>query len=85
MRPCEEKFKAAAEAMRFSDAEQRRMMATALAAGVQYSGSELGAPGFSGTEDILGDLFGFGDVLATAPPAADRRAARNADLRYDLK
>ena len=47
----------------------------------------LGAPGFGGIEDILGDLFGFGDVFGAGGRAGSRRSAvqRGADLRYDLE
>ncbi len=47
----------------------------------------LGAPGFGGIEDILGDLFGFGDVFGggRAGGRDDQRRRRGADLRYDLE
>src|SRR5438045_7155069 len=86
----EEKFKEAAEAYSvLSDGEQRRRYDRFGHAGVS-SGSGAGgwgAPGFGGIEDILGDLFGFGDVFGGGARTGGRRAAaqRGADLRYDLE
>ena len=84
----EDKFKEAAEAYAvLSDAEQRRRYDRFGHAGVSSSaGASWGAPGFGGIEDILGDLFGFGDVFGGARAGARRSAAqRGADLRYDLE
>jgi molecular chaperone DnaJ len=44
-----------------------------------------GAPGFGGIEDILGDLFGFGDVFGARGGTRRSTAQRGADLRYDLE
>ena len=84
----EEKFKEAAEAYSvLSDAEQRQRYDRFGHAGVSgAAGQSWGAPGFSGIEDILGDLFGFGDVFGGGRSGARRTAAqRGADLRYDLE
>jgi len=85
----EEKFKEAAEAYSvLSDAEQRRRYDRFGHAGVSSSANagNWGAPGFGGIEDILGDLFGFGDVFGGGRGGARRSAAqRGADLRYDLE
>jgi molecular chaperone DnaJ len=84
----EEKFKEAAEAYAvLSDTEQRRRYDRFGHAGVSSNaGASWGAPGFGGIEDILGDLFGFGDVFGGARPGSRRSAAqRGADLRYDLE
>lgn len=85
----EEKFKEAAEAYSvLSDAEQRRRYDRFGHAGVSSSAGagNWGAPGFGGIEDILGDLFGFGDVFGGARGGARRSSAqRGADLRYDLE
>jgi molecular chaperone DnaJ len=65
----EEKFKEAAEAYSvLQDAEQRRRYDRFGHAGVASGGGSgaWGAPGFGGIEDILGDLFGFGDVFGGA-------------------
>src|SRR3954465_8433766 len=62
----EEKFKEAAEAYSvLSNAEQRKRYDRFGHAGVSSSAGagSWGAPGFGGIEDILGDLFGFGDVF----------------------
>src|SRR5437660_12070684 len=85
----EEKFKEAAEAYAvLSDAEQRKRYDRFGHAGVSSgAGASWGAPGFGGIEDILGDLFGFGDVFGAGARGASRRSAqqRGADLRYDLE
>jgi molecular chaperone DnaJ len=83
----EEKFKEAAEAYSvLSDSEQRRRYDRFGHAGVSSSGPAWGAPGFGGIEDILGDLFGFGDVFGGGRGGSRRSAAqRGADLRYDLE
>lgn len=86
----EEKFKEAAEAYAvLSNSEQRQRYDRFGHAGVSSSaaGEAWGAPGFGGIEDILGDLFGFGDVFGGSGRAGTRRsmAQRGADLRYDLE
>src|SRR5215212_6094748 len=85
----EDKFKEAAEAYSvLSDAEQRRRYDRFGHAGVSSSagGAGWGAPGFGGIEDILGDLFGFGDVFGGGRGGTRRTSAqRGADLRYDLE
>ena len=85
----EEKFKEAAEAYSvLQDAEQRRRYDRFGHAGVSSGAGagSWGAPGFGGIEDILGDLFGFGDVFGGARAGSRRTAAqRGADLRYDLE
>ena len=85
----EDKFKGAAEAYAvLSDPEQRRRYDRFGHAGVSSAaGAAWGAPGFSNIEDILGDLFGFGDVFGAGGRAGSRRsvAQRGADLRYDLE
>src|SRR3954469_2705086 len=83
----EDKFKEAAEAYSvLSDAEQRRRYDRFGHAGVSSSAGAggWGAPGFGGIEDILGDLFGFGDVFGGGRGGSSRRTAaqRGADLRY---
>ncbi len=86
----EEKFKEAAEAYAvLSSVEQRQRYDHFGHAGVSSSaaGAAWGAPGFGGIEDILGDLFGFGDVFSSTGRGGSRRsvAQRGADLRYDLE
>jgi len=85
----EDKFKEAAEAYAvLSDPEQRGRYDRFGHAGVSSAArSAWGAPGFGGIEDILGDLFGFGDVFGAGGRAGGRRsgAQRGADLRYDLE
>jgi len=86
----EEKFKEAAEAYAIlSNTEQRQRYDRFGHAGVSSSAANAswGAPGFGGIEDILGDLFGFGDVFGASGRGGSRRSAsqRGADLRYDLE
>src|ERR671939_1071046 len=87
----EERFKEAAEAYSvLSDADQRARYDRFGHAGVSSSAGaqgSWGAQGFGGIEDILGDLFGFGDVFGGRGGASGRRsgAQRGADLRYDLE
>lgn len=86
----EERFKEAAEAYAvLSNSEQRQRYDRFGHAGVSSSAASAawGAPGFGGIEDILGDLFGFGDVFGAGGRAGSRRsgAQRGADLRYDLE
>src|SRR5438105_5188603 len=73
----EEKFKEAAEAYSvLSDADQRRRYDRFGHAGVSSSAGGAGgwgAPGFGGIEDILGDLFGFGDVFGGGSRSGGRR------------
>src|ERR1041385_1298092 len=86
----EEKFKEAAEAYGvLQDSEQRRRYDRFGHAGVSAGAGagSWGAPGFGGIEDILGDLFGFGDVFGGSARGGSRRSSqqRGADLRYDLE
>ena len=86
----EEKFKEAAEAYSvLSDAEQRTRYDRFGHAGVSSAAGASagwGAQGFGGIEDILGDLFGFGDMFGGRSAGGRRGAAqRGADLRYDLE
>ena len=88
----EEKFKEAAEAYSvLSVAEQRarydRFGHAGVSSGAAGAQGSWGAQGFGGIEDILGDLFGFGDVFGGGGSRGGRRAAaqRGADLRYDLE
>jgi molecular chaperone DnaJ len=87
----EERFKEAAEAYSvLSDAEQRARYDRFGHAGVSSGAGAAGwgAAGFGGIEDILGDLFGFGDVFGgRGGGGGGRRSAaqRGADLRYDLE
>jgi len=84
----EDKFKEAAEAYAvLSDPDQRQRYDRFGHAGVSNAAGAWGAPGFGGIEDILGDLFGFGDVFGAGARSGSRRSAqqRGADLRYDLE
>src|SRR5262245_15367382 len=74
----EEKFKEAAEAYAvLSNPDQRQRYDRFGHAGVSSSAASgaWGAPGFGGIEDILGDLFGFGDVFGAGGRAGGRRSA----------
>src|SRR6185295_4289670 len=84
----EEKFKEAAEAYSvLSNDEQRKRYDRFGHAGVSSSAGAgaWGAPGFGGIEDILGDLFGFGDVFGGQRGGRRTSAQRGSDLRYDLE
>src|SRR6476619_5257729 len=73
----EDKFKEAAEAYSvLQDTEQRRRYDRFGHAGVSSSAGSgnWGAPGFGGIEDILGDLFGFGDVFGGGGRGGSRRS-----------
>ena len=74
----EAKFKEAAEAYAIlSNQEQRARYDRFGHAGVSSSAASAswGAPGFGGIEDILGDLFGFGDVFGNAGRGGSRRSS----------
>jgi molecular chaperone DnaJ len=86
----EDKFKEAAEAYAvLSDSQQRARYDRHGHAGVSGAGAGVnwGAAGFGGIEDILGDLFGFGDMFGGSRAGSSRRtsAQRGADLRFDLE
>ncbi len=83
----EEKFKELGEAYSvLADPDQRQRYDRFGHAGVSSgAGQTWGAPGFGGIEDILGDLFGFGDVFGGRPGGRRPAAQRGADLRYDLE
>ncbi len=87
----ENSFKEAAEAYSvLSVTEQRTRYDRFGHAGVAGAGAGAawGAQGFGGIEDILGDLFGFGDAFGgRGGTSGNRRAAaqRGSDLRYDLE
>src|SRR5256714_6158772 len=85
----EEKFKEAAEAYSVrAGVDQRARYDRFGHAGVSgaAAGAGWGAQGFGGIEDILGDLFGFGDMFGGRSASQRRTAAqRGADLRYDLE
>lgn len=79
----EESFKEAAEAYSvLSDADRRARYDRFGHSGVQGGFSGFDPATFGDFGDILGDLFGFGDIFG-----ARRRGGpeRGADLRYDLK
>lgn len=82
----EEKFKEAAEAYSVLSDDEKRARYDRFghaASGAGFSGFE-GAQ-FADFSDILGDLFGFGDVFGGGRGGRrGTRAARGADLRYDL-
>jgi molecular chaperone DnaJ len=83
----EEKFKEAAEAYSvLSDSQKRALYDRYGHQGVQSAG---GAPGFDPSTfadfgDILGDIFGFGDIFGGGGQRRRNRPQRGDDLRYDL-
>jgi molecular chaperone DnaJ len=84
----EEKFKEASEAYSvLSDPQKRAQYDRFGHSGV---GSAAGFGGFDPTtfsefSDVLGDIFGFGDVFGAGAQRRRTRVQRGADLRYDLK
>jgi len=83
----EEKFKEASEAYAvLSDAEKRSRYD-------QFGHQGLGGEGFTGFDpgafgdfaDILGDLFGFGDIFGSRRRATGQRPRRGHDLQYTLR
>src|SRR6476619_3488462 len=75
----EERFKEAAEAYAvLSNPEQRQRYDRFGHAGVSTSAAvgNWGAPGLGGIEDILGDLFGCGDVFGSAGRGGRRSSAQ---------
>jgi len=81
----EEKFKEAAEAYGvLSDEEKRARYDRFGHQGVGQGGGGFDPNQFADFGDILGDLFGFGDLFGTSRRQRSTRAARGNDLRYDL-
>lgn len=83
----EEQFKEAAEAYSvLSNPEQRQRYDQLGHAGVSGAGAgaNWGSAGFGGLEDLLSEIFGFGDVFGGAGRGG-RGANRGSDLRYDLE
>ncbi len=85
----EEKFKEAAEAYSvLSDPQKRAAYDRYGHQGLQGMGAGQGfdPSSFTDFSDILGDLFGFGDLFGGSGRRGGRtRAQRGEDLRYDLE
>ena len=83
-RAAEEKFKEAAEAYAvLSDAGKRQRYDRFGHQATQTGGAGFDPTIFADFSDILGDVFGFGDVFGGR--AGGRRRRAGADLRYDLR
>jgi molecular chaperone DnaJ len=84
----EENFKEAAEAYSvLSDSQKRANYDRFGHAGVGGAGGGFGGfdPNvFADFSDILGDIFGFGDMFGGGGRRSGNRVYRGADLRYDL-
>lgn len=83
----EEKFKEAAEAYSvLSDAQKRAQYDRFGHAGLgTVAGGGFDPNVFSDFSDILGDIFGFGDLFGGGGRRSANRAQRGADLRYDIE
>jgi molecular chaperone DnaJ len=69
-----------------SDAQKRQVYDTYGHAGLAGAGgqADFNSSVFQDFHDILGDFFGFEDLFGGGQRRGGRRAARGADLRYDM-
>jgi molecular chaperone DnaJ len=84
----EDRFKEAAEAYAvLSDSQKRASYDRFGHQGVNFGaqgGPDFGDAGFADFSDILGDLFGFGDMFGNGR-GKRQKVQRGEDLRYDLE
>ncbi len=83
-RGAEERFKKASEAYSVLGDPEKRARYDRFGTAGQAGGIPWDSEVFDGFGDLLGNLFGFGDLFG-GPRGRAARARRGADLRYDVR